>query len=85
MNLKEFAKKESIKDFFVCLRSQAKREYSDETFELAIDVFFKLFNIAEKMNEDDADAYLTACLGLYMLEAFETGTGDLLIGIKPGK
>ena len=85
MDLKEFAKKEGIKDFFVCLRSQARKEYSDETFELAIDVFFKIFDIAESMSDDDADSYLTACLGLYMLESFENGDGDLLIGIKPGK
>ena len=86
MDITKFAKKEEIKNFFESIACQASREYSEETFETAVDTMYKLFMKAEDMSKADADAYLTICLGLYMMESFESAIAadvHLVTGVKP--
>jgi hypothetical protein len=72
MKIIEFAKKEQIKNFIEGLVHQAGRNYSPETIEAVEERFFAMFALAEDMDEDAADTYLTHCLGIYMLESYET-------------
>ena len=88
MDIGKFAKREEIKNFFESIVCQARREYSEETFETAVDTMYKLFKKAEAMSKDDSDAYLTICLGLYMMESFESAIAadvHLVTGVKPKK
>ena len=86
MDLSEFAKKEEIRNFFESIVCQASREYSEEAFETAVDTMYKLFIRAEDMSKAAAAAYLTMCLGLYMMESFESAIAadvHLVTGVKP--
>lgn len=71
MSLKEFKKKEEVKDFFEGVTQQMSKQYSKETFDNAVDTMYKLFKRAENMSSEDVDSYLTTCLGVYILDSFE--------------
>jgi len=73
MDLAEFAQKEDIKNFFEGITSQSRREFTKEVFDAAVDAMYDIFIQAEKMSKNDADMFLTTCLGLYMIESFENG------------
>lgn len=72
MNMKEFAKKQECKNFFEGIVQQARKNYEPETIEAAEECFYSLFTVAETMSGGDADAYLSACLGLFILESYST-------------
>ncbi len=71
MNLKEFKKKEEVKDFFEGVTQQMDKQYSKEAFDNAVDTMYTLFKRAENMNSEDVDSYITTCLGVYILDSFK--------------
>jgi len=81
--LKDLVVKERIRDFLEGISSQIiDRKYTEETFELASNTLYKIFNKAESMSEEDANAYLTTCIGVYLLASFEKDD-DKIIDISP--
>ena len=82
MTLSEFAQKEDIRNFFEGIISQSCREFTEEVFDAAVDAMYQIYTQAENMDKDNADMFLTTCLGLYMIESFENGVDR--VTIKPG-
>ena len=81
MDLKEYAQKEDIRNFFEGIVSQSRREFTEEVFDTAVDAMYDLYVQARSMDKNDADMFLTTCLGLYMIESFENGVD--MVTIKP--
>jgi len=79
--MQEFGRKEGIRDFFESIISQSRREFTEEVFDAAVDAMYDIFMQANTMNKDNADMFLTTCLGLYMIESFENGAE--MVTIKP--
>lgn len=70
----------------MALIEQLTHKYEDEHIELAIDTIFKIFKTASTMSEEDADSYLTTCLGVYILDSFSGHPDDgVITNIKPRK
>jgi len=70
MSIREFAKKQEVKNFYEGIVQQASKEYAPETIQDAEQCFYDLFKTAEKMSKEDVDAFLCVCLGFYILEAY---------------
>ena len=83
MDLREFTTREHIKDFFEGVAAQMPaRQYTEETFDRAVETLYRLFAKAEDMDKDESDAYLTTCLGVYILASYEKND-DIITDISP--
>ena len=72
MKMKEYLRKQQCENFFEGITRQARKNYAPETVEAAEECFYDLFTTAETMSNEDADTYLSTCLGLFILESYST-------------
>jgi len=70
--MKEYLRKQQCKNFFEGITRNARKNYEPEAVEAAEECFSDLFATAETMSNEDADAYLSTCLGLFILESYST-------------
>ena len=83
MDLKNYVEKQEIIDFMEGVRRQlVHKEYTDDLIEMAAETMTKIFKKASMLSDDDADAFLTTCLAVYILESYSNG-GELITDISP--
>jgi len=72
MSMKEYLRKQECKNFFEGITRNARKNYEPGTVEAAEECFYDIFTTAETMSNEDADAFLSTCLGLFILESYST-------------
>jgi hypothetical protein len=81
----EYKTKQAVEDFLAGIITQQKngREWPESLFKQAVDTMYNMYDRADTMSKDDADAYITTCLGVYLLETFYN-SDNVITDIKPG-